>query len=137
MKTQELGRIDSATVATRRQATLERRTRLAHEFRQQLRAELPQAGPVELALIDCATSCHIEISEGTARFLQGRASEKALVRLQFCRSTLARVLKQLGLSKPAEPPQGDAQDETMEDIVRRFGGTPKPQEAVNGTPQPR
>jgi hypothetical protein len=103
MKTKGLRRNESARVATRRKATFERRTRLANEFRKQLRAELPNASAAQSSLIDSAVICHVQIHELGARYLQGRAGVEDVRRLSLARGQLSRVLRQLGLvTGPAE-----------------------------------
>jgi hypothetical protein len=104
MKTKELRQDNTARVARLRRTTLERRQRLADEFRGQLRVELPNATAAQSALLDVAASAHLQVQELGARYLRGRASPSDTTKLSLARGQQARILRQLGLAgAPAEP----------------------------------
>ena len=111
MKTKGLGH----TLESGRQATRERRTHLAEEFRQQLKAELPTATFAELALIDAATSAYVIVQELSTRYERGRCTERDIAALSLARGQLVRTLRALNLAngpaEPAEPQPGAALEE--------------------------
>jgi hypothetical protein len=88
-------------LAERIKAREEREARAA-SYRQALEGELVGIGgnpalPSMQALLDSATSAHLEISRTTKRFVHGAASAKAMHRLGLARSELRRALRALGL----------------------------------------
>jgi hypothetical protein len=104
----QLRRRQSAVAARRRAATLARRTRLADEFREQLRRDLPTPTAAQSALIESAVICRVQIAELSTRYLQGRLGNLESTRLSLARGQLSRLLKQLGLvGGSAEPEENE------------------------------
>jgi hypothetical protein len=89
----------SATVAANARAAEARRRAIAAEFRERLLAEL--GGGVltitQEALIVAATSCFVEITEGSTLFLRAKASIQQQRQLALSRGQLQRLLASLGL----------------------------------------
>src|SRR6266581_8672741 len=85
-------------VVANAKATERRRRALADEFRASLLAEIGPVGysVIRRALVENAVSAYVEVSELSARFQRGRATESALTRLGLARGQLTRALRLLG-----------------------------------------
>lgn len=104
------GHSGSARVTVNARATRERRERLAASFRERLAAELGADGSsvARDALAEVAVGSFVEISELTARFLRGRASDAAMSRLSSARLSLTRALRLLHVAAaPSSEPPGE------------------------------
>jgi hypothetical protein len=118
------GSKSGVTLLAERTRARAERVRRAIEYRSALSAEVVAVGgsPASastMALLDSATSAYMEIARTTERFIYGSAHDKAMQRLQFCRSELRRALRALRLiTDDAE----SRADNTMADVVARFGG---------------
>jgi hypothetical protein len=124
-----------ATLLAERIRARQERAERARVYRAALETEVRAAGrdpvaPSMQALLDSATSAHLEIAKTTAQFVHGSVHAKSMLRLQFARSELRRALRALGLIRDDAESRNDDQtappaaptEEAMADVVARFGG---------------
>lgn len=131
----------SSRMAKSRALAIERRKSLASSLRASLLARLgDSADGVQRSLIDLAASSYAEVQELTRYFELAQITTAQLQRLAIVRGSMLRALKALGVTddSPAEqdaPPlgasAGDPARESVEQVVARFGGSPKPQEVAH------
>jgi hypothetical protein len=101
---------------------VERRSRLAADFKAKLLAELgPGISTASRdALTSAAISAFVQMTELTATFLGNRASPRDRRELGLARSELRRCLRSLGLIADRSDNDDDAPVPSVQDLIARY-----------------